>query len=119
MLLPKHNLGTSFNYQLQRCNVIIHQNSTSKLRRKRDDREEEIRREVKADMEQEIEAIMAKYRELRNQRLEENDQKYRRDVEDLELEEERSERNEQQERHQRRDRHSRGEETRFNSRQQR
>ena len=47
-------------------------------------------REVKAELEEEIEAIRAKYREIRNQRLEENDQKYRRGAEDLELEEERS-----------------------------
>ena len=88
----------------------------AELRRNRDDREEEIRREVKAEMEKEIEAVRAKYREIRNQRLEENDQKYRRDVEDLELEEERLEHSERQERHRRRDRHSREEETRFRSR---
>ena len=40
------------------------------LRRNRDRREEEIMREVKAELEEEIEAIRAKYREIRNQRLE-------------------------------------------------
>ena len=68
----------------------------AELRRNRDEREEEIRREVKAEMEEEIEAIRAKYREIRNQRLEENDQEYIRDVKDLELEEERAERSEHQ-----------------------
>ena len=68
----------------------------AELRRNRDEREEEIRRKVKAEMEEEIEAKRAKYREIRNQRLEENDQEYIRDVKDLELEEERAERSEHQ-----------------------
>ena len=68
----------------------------AELRRNRDEREEEIRRKVKAGMEEEIEAKRAKYREIRNQRLEENDQEYIRDVKDLELEEERAERSEHQ-----------------------
>ena len=68
----------------------------AELRRNRDEREEEIRRKVKAEMEEEIEAKRAKYREIRNQRLEENDQECIRDVKDLELEEERAERSEHQ-----------------------